>query len=507
MCVSPKKILCRSNHYTPEMPMYLTVPCGYCEECRNQQRADWFVRCFYEWQSNGMDTFFYTLTFANEYLPTFEGVPIFSKRLIQLFLKRLRKRLDSFGIKLRYIVTSEYGEKYHRPHHHALFFLSSQMSAFQFYRLVEDAWQYGFVKYGDNLGRVSSSAGIRYVTKYITKDYANIDLYFPRLVRKVYMRYTRLLDYIRQRWHLNCPASLSVDFDNCRLLVIPFYKVHELDVDKDMEIAMKVCNKARSVMANSMPFHLQSTKLGWSLQSTLTHDDLVRGFMYVNSNGNVQKFRIPRCYVRAFWYDVVENEVDGKKNRFVINDLGKKGYLQRLEMSVTDAVLKFQSILLNRSLINDRVLEDLAAKYKYFISKEDLSFWMEHFDLNLHTLGLYAQVFRGRICPFEFGALPLSDSIIEDNWFDYARYCTYQLSQYDYGKIYEKYEDKEKRYIFNMLLWDEHPFFRPYELALTILETIDGRLREEVAFAQQDAESRVRSLRELAKNNYSLFNT
>jgi len=59
------------------------------------------------------DNVFATLTFDDEYLPR-EGVSV---RDLQLFFKRLRKR----G-RFRYYACGEYGEKFGRPHYHALLF-------------------------------------------------------------------------------------------------------------------------------------------------------------------------------------------------------------------------------------------------------------------------------------------------------------------------------------------------------------------------------------------------
>lgn len=213
MCLQPRTILNRSHHFDETKPQYLVVPCGRCDECRRKKQNEWFVRCFYEWHSNPHRTYFYTLTYNQEHLPKYLGVPHFSKRDIQLFIKRLRYELSGYGCKLRYMICSEFGELYHRPHYHALFYISEDIHPARFYKIVEKSWQNGFVKYGDNMGRVISTSGISYVTKYVTKDMSHVDLLFPKLAAKVYQRYDALLNYINYRW---CKNSCGIDLDFCK---------------------------------------------------------------------------------------------------------------------------------------------------------------------------------------------------------------------------------------------------------------------------------------------------
>ena len=122
MCLSPRYITNRSLHWDLFQPLKLQVPCGKCEECKRSNRSDWFVRSYYEWQKSQNSTFFYTLTYNNDNLPKFAGIACFRKKDLQDFLKRLRFRLDKYNVKLKYLITCEYGELRNRSHYHALFF-------------------------------------------------------------------------------------------------------------------------------------------------------------------------------------------------------------------------------------------------------------------------------------------------------------------------------------------------------------------------------------------------
>lgn len=57
---------------------------------------------------------FITLTYDNNHIPADGSI---DKRELQLFFKRLRKKINP--IKIKYLACGEYGEKFGRPHYHA----------------------------------------------------------------------------------------------------------------------------------------------------------------------------------------------------------------------------------------------------------------------------------------------------------------------------------------------------------------------------------------------------
>lgn len=182
----------------------LEVPCGHCENCKDVKRMSWYVRLYYEWQfceDKGGFSLYETLTYNNAHLPFifdyFDGEKIvkqyscFSVRDVQLYLKKVRKRLKKiFGrvIDFRYFLSMEYGGTTHRPHYHILFFVADRsVSPFIFKKVVEDTWAcdykylsngcrdydigFGFVKAGKiNNGFVSNTGALSYAAKYVAKD-------------------------------------------------------------------------------------------------------------------------------------------------------------------------------------------------------------------------------------------------------------------------------------------------------------------------------------------------
>lgn len=207
MCYSPIKIKTNKVQYRNGIdPVYLTVPCGKCRECRQSQEDDWFVRIYYEWlqvKKSGGKCYFVTLTYNDSELPiidTSEDVyysfdiflrnyfsgeyalsdsirnnfldkvgryesrynrsalerpvfacPRFDKESICNFFKSLRQLLDynkilryEDSLQLRYFCSTEYGseENTRRPHYHALIFMPVPIDDGEFLKLCRRAWSH-----------------------------------------------------------------------------------------------------------------------------------------------------------------------------------------------------------------------------------------------------------------------------------------------------------------------------------------------------------------------------
>lgn len=127
--------------------------CGQCMPCRVNKRRMWTARILLE-QTQHDSSSFVTLTYADP--PPHELQP----RDCQLFMKRLRKRLD---FSIRFFLVGEYGDKTFRPHYHAAIFgLDPGFSPW-----VNEAWGKGFIHVGElNASSAAYLAG--YCTKKMT---------------------------------------------------------------------------------------------------------------------------------------------------------------------------------------------------------------------------------------------------------------------------------------------------------------------------------------------------
>lgn len=109
---------CTSPTWLKAQQMY--VPCGWCTPCLIRRRSEWATRMMHEahyWEKKA----FITLTYADEYMPYGSPLwPTLKKEHMQLWVKRLRKRLT--GQKIKYYICGEYGPKYQRPHYHGILY-------------------------------------------------------------------------------------------------------------------------------------------------------------------------------------------------------------------------------------------------------------------------------------------------------------------------------------------------------------------------------------------------
>lgn len=494
-CTNPKYITNRTLHYTLFQPLRMKVPCGKCEACLKSQRDDWFIRCVYEWKSTGCRTgFFYTLTFNNEHLPRYYGLPCFSKELVQKFLKRLRFRLDKLHIKLKYLLVCEYGELRGRAHHHVFFNLSREVNPYWFFRFVQDSWvdgkgdSLGFVKPGDNVGLIDSYQGISYVTKYITKDFAHLDTVLPRFAPWIFKRYYDLYNYVCSRYHImpQCSFKMNSDYSFSRQI---FGKCS----DEDLMFVQKFLTKMRREINKVVPFHLQSQGLGSNIIDcpTLSHGMIP----HVDSKG-IRYYKIPRYFKRKLWYDCIENERDGKRTKFVLNDAGKNHILDKLDDTIATEKHKLEYVTLNSNLskIDSSIVFFLKEKGYGFSDVRDLVSYIGHLSLNLDVLALYSAVFRGRYNIY--GNIELNGDFLLNHYKEFVTDTLYEVSRYDFGAICK---DRTLLDRLEYSLFNYHPFFQVYEENLRLLEMIYSYHNENASAASASLERKERKARQFYK--------
>ena len=115
-CISPVRIT--KNLSPSDYPDGLLVPCGSCISCRIAKRREWSLRLLHELSYHD-DAVFLTLTYDDAHVPPNMSL---RKRDLQLFMKRLRIKLDRLGIEhcIKYFACGEYGTRTKRPHYHLL---------------------------------------------------------------------------------------------------------------------------------------------------------------------------------------------------------------------------------------------------------------------------------------------------------------------------------------------------------------------------------------------------
>lgn len=156
------------------------LPCGKCAGCRLTHSRSWALRCLHEASLYPANSFI-TLTYADPFLPLRGDL---EKPDFQKFMKRLRERIrvqywDTGphpypAPVIRFYACGEYGEKFARPHYHAIIFGYGFPDKYKWqkkrgsmlYRsdFLEELWPVGQSLIGDVT--MNSAA---YVARYIMK--------------------------------------------------------------------------------------------------------------------------------------------------------------------------------------------------------------------------------------------------------------------------------------------------------------------------------------------------
>lgn len=102
-------------------------------------------------------------------------IPYLNKRDGQLFLKRLRKRLNE---KIRFYLVGEYGPIHYRPHFHLLLWFDQNETLWNIHEAISKSWTYGRIDASLSNGRCAS-----YVASYV-----NSSCYLPKVLKMDFSR-------------------------------------------------------------------------------------------------------------------------------------------------------------------------------------------------------------------------------------------------------------------------------------------------------------------------------
>ncbi len=346
-------------------PLFIEVPCGYCEDCRQSRIGKVANKVFLQSCTAG-NPYFVTLTFSPENEKKFnlhkrptkseidplqfneQRKELHSERvdIIQKFLKRLRKRLVSQGYteKLTYCIVSERGKNGHF-HYHGLFWLPNtpELQELRFFpiqnkkgetieiceprfgKFISDAWQHGFTKtYLDRDKKGKSNAG-KYLFKYMSKS----DNWHERVELKSRIGNEKIEEY--RHWFLENPKS------------------QELEVHNDFTNQTKKIPVTSWVLDKFIP----------SLSRSITHRDRYVLSLYNNLLNNIAAFVISPLKDGPIteWYEYKYSNFYKK-----FEPLFKNGFLQKDPRAVR---VEDYFDLLHRLTKMDRQVNAIAKKYNF----------------------------------------------------------------------------------------------------------------------------------------------
>lgn len=248
------------------------IPCGKCSECRKAKKAEWTNRAKTEIEEyvmkRGYNAGFITLTYHNQSLPHIpkkflkdktEKIPCFNYEHIKKFIDRIRKHLfDKYKMTdgYRFLITSEYGEKHHRPHYHGLI-LFKNIDHLTMYQIIQDAWTGSTMQIKNNKKRHTKRYRLGMIGPY--KDF---------IPRDTYSCGGYVAKYICK----------DIDFE-------------EETKDKLVEMGKKWKNELR----HYAPFHKQSMSFGKKITENRKDKDILNMLKDgIDITGNAKKTKIPR---------------------------------------------------------------------------------------------------------------------------------------------------------------------------------------------------------------------
>lgn len=197
----------KTNYFNPDLSKSrITVSSPSSYNFRYNKQKNYYVRLYWEFR-NCVDhcgqVFYYTLTYNDNSLPKFEGIPCFDYKDLEYFFSGGFRKilLRKYGSTLKYFVGAELGEGKGKrgmdsnPHYHVLFFIyDAHSSKYPYIKItplklrsiIRYYWQgfdqdfdgykdfrsarYGICKEGENVGLVKDFRAVSYVCKYVTKD-------------------------------------------------------------------------------------------------------------------------------------------------------------------------------------------------------------------------------------------------------------------------------------------------------------------------------------------------
>lgn len=310
MCLHPLHI--RPKTLVRHIGAYdsLDVPCGKCYQCQDAKRSGILIRAFYE-HKDSVYSFFDTLTYNDDSLPTLCGYPLFRRRDVQLFLKRLRIRIQRWlknekGIDCKspftFIVAGEYGGLKGRPHYHILFHVKcKELDVHTLKRFINETWKHGFTDsiYSTNSHVVNGLPALQYVVKYVCKDSVS------RLrMDKAINAYISTLD------------SFSVS---------------------DSEHVKKIVHNLRRDFGC---FWQCSRYYGLSLLNEIDFEDLKhRVCRYYDGNNIVHMVALPRYYVNKVYKRIID--FDSEHKILVDSVFGQDFFIDSVDKRIKDTYLRY----------------------------------------------------------------------------------------------------------------------------------------------------------------------
>lgn len=356
MCYHPITIInpCKYVSLRHRERYLLQVPCGHCAQCATNKSNEWYFRSYHhtlDCLNNGGYVLFDTLTYRNEDLPHLSDFvcvptgcdyPCFNSRHLQLFNKRLRKKLSKYQSVYSFFVTSEYGTSEHhthRPHYHILLYCDGRVDPLVLSKMISDCWLYG------------RTDGIPYKSAYhVRYNTFHSDQFAESL---------RTCRYVSKYIQKSCKFEKEINkrLDHIMLSIADKMIDGWLDSPHAKRVRMKYARLVNQ-------FHRQSKNFGASYMQNVDITDFanIHELAMPDSKKVHLKIPLPQYFKRKFYYNVIK--IDGN-DTWIPSQLGLL-YLQSRDKMVMDNLVN-RFIGLNhesRTSFDSRKLADYVLNYR-----------------------------------------------------------------------------------------------------------------------------------------------
>ena len=256
---------CAYPSYNPNVRSALTgemlpIPCCNCFNCRLDFQYQAIDRMYCAWKSHNVSAFV-TFTYDDNHLIINDGFKnaTLSKDDVHKYLDKIKHQLN---IPFEYYLCGEYGDKFNRPHYHAVFFgLDYQLHKSFF----ENSWKKGSVKV-----LPCNAKAFRYVSKYITSSQGSNDSeYFDYGIIPPFRKMSRGLGLTQFKLHFNELCEYGYFFlDGRKIKPNRYYFNKLITMNKDFIVLYERLIQQKNLATSKEAYKLNLSQKLYNLRKT-----------------------------------------------------------------------------------------------------------------------------------------------------------------------------------------------------------------------------------------------
>lgn len=521
------KTINKTHYFSINSKVYNKFPDTTSFNYERDIRNGFFQRLYFEHlytKSVGGVSFFHTLTYNDNSIPSYRGRPCWSYRDIRYVTdgKLVYWLKKNYGARLRYFIACESGEGKgkrglgNNPHYHLISFIqpfegSSCKTPFkcptpeEFNKKLKDLWQgegitiykdtkYGICKEGNNNGVIDDSNGaFSYVGKYVIKDSvdkSNIDFLtgeYRKEVEAIGITEEVYRDFIDEYFDVILDGIEVSDFDEYHPLDSLHHYLFLHPGHSVLDYLTSFCGIAGTVIRHNLENWFHNVYCEAYVKAKLSEymtncSGKVRcskslgayGLNFIEDEGFNPKFTIPlgqkgykvQCpclyYIRKKYYNVVLCDVTGNP-LYRLNSLGMQ-LKQNSLFSLINSVMERTSDNIKRVFASPESFNNID-----FYSLKQITNSPDYMDI-LRRYSVYSIIYQYRYYDTVTSHYLTAECLPDDFSKDYSTFLVreFNVDDFDTNTVYDLIHNKG-----NLTPFSRHPAFVPYRHFFERLEHIN----------------------------------